>query len=89
MGYKVGRYIYNSGKSICVKVPDTEGRRVEVKFETEPPATFCVRSITGVENEESCTTVSFVILPLMMCSLLSNELLKIHAVCAYVHTTSR
>jgi len=54
LGFKVGRYIYNDQESICVKVENTEGRKVEVKFETEPASVLCVRSTTGVENEQFC-----------------------------------
>ena len=58
LGYKVGRYVYDNQQSICVKVPGTKDRRVEVRFETEPAAVLCVKSNIGNDNEPACSTVS-------------------------------
>ena len=56
LGYKVGRYVYGNQQIICVRVPDTKDRRVEVRFETEPAAVLCVKINIGNDNEPACST---------------------------------
>jgi len=54
LGYRVGRYIYNQQKSLCVRVTGAKNRRIEVKVETEPAARLCVRNTVDATTGENC-----------------------------------